>query len=80
MTTTATATTNIMTHLPMDTVNIILEFSGYHKIRNGKLMRQIAKDDQRYRMIKQIPPVLKCIYDNRRYYIMMHAKDERCLF
>lgn len=73
------STTSIMNQLPMDTVNIILEFSGYHKNRNGRFMRQIAKHDERYQMIKQIPPVLKYMYDNHRYYIMLHVRDQRWL-
>jgi len=28
--------------LPIELTNLILEFSGYHKLRNGRYMKQIA--------------------------------------
>jgi hypothetical protein len=30
-------------YLPVELTNIILEFSGYHKLRNGKYIKQIAE-------------------------------------
>ena len=30
-------------HLPIELTNLILEFSGYHKLRNGRYMNQIAE-------------------------------------
>jgi hypothetical protein len=32
------------TYLPIELTNLILEFSGYHKLRNGKYVKQIAED------------------------------------
>ena len=29
--------------LPIDLTNLILEFSGYHRLRNGKYMKQLTK-------------------------------------
>jgi hypothetical protein len=31
-------------YLPIELTNLILEFSGYHKLRNGKYIKQIAED------------------------------------
>jgi hypothetical protein len=30
-------------YLPIELTNLILEFSGYHKLRNGRYMKQIAE-------------------------------------
>lgn len=38
--------------MPMDTVHEILEFSGHAKMRAGKLMFRIPKDDPRYEIVK----------------------------
>jgi len=29
--------------LPMDLTNLILEYTGFHKLRNGKYMKQLTK-------------------------------------
>ena len=31
--------------LPIELTNLILEFSGYHKLRNGRYMRQLAEPE-----------------------------------
>lgn len=38
--------------MPMDTVHEILEFSGHAKMRAGKLIFRIPKDDPRYEIVK----------------------------
>ena len=30
-------------YLPIELTNLILEFSGYHKLRNGRYMKQITE-------------------------------------
>lgn len=43
-----------MEYLPREIINIILEYTGVIKYRNGKYMNQILRDDIRYHMIKTI--------------------------
>jgi hypothetical protein len=40
--------------LPTDVINIILEYTGHHKCRNGKYMTQIDKISKKYRPIKRL--------------------------
>ena len=40
--------------VPSDIVNIILEFTGYHKRRNGQYMKQIIRTTKTYRVIKRL--------------------------
>ena len=39
-------------NLPEDIINIILEYSGYHKNRNGKYMKQLHNNLQIYKMLE----------------------------
>ena len=39
--------------IPNEIMNIILEFSGFHKFRNGKFMKQIDKTTRSYRKIRK---------------------------
>lgn len=39
--------------IPNEIMNTILEFSGFHKFRNGKFMKQIDKTTRSYRRIKK---------------------------
>ena len=41
--------------LPFDIMCHILSFDGRYKYRNGVLMHQISKTDDRYEMINSIP-------------------------
>jgi hypothetical protein len=38
--------------LPTDLTNLILEYSGYHRLRNGKYMKQLTKRRLRKMNIK----------------------------
>jgi hypothetical protein len=40
--------------VPSDIANIILEFTGYHKRRNGQYMPQILRTTKSYRAIKRL--------------------------
>ena len=39
--------------VPHDITSHILEFSGFHKLRNGQFMKQIDKTTKSYRRIKR---------------------------
>ncbi len=39
--------------VPTEITNIILEFTGFHKFRNGKFMKQIDKTTRGYRRIQK---------------------------
>ena len=44
-----------MNRLPTDINNLILEYAGKIKWRNGKYLGQIPKDDERYAFLRTIP-------------------------
>ena len=44
-----------MNSLPKEVINIILEYAGLIKYRNGKYMNQIQRDDTRYHIFTTIP-------------------------
>lgn len=48
---------------PKEVINLILEFQGYHKNRNGKYMRQIQSNDWRYPILRKKPYNI-CYYTN----------------
>jgi hypothetical protein len=48
-----------MERLPMELVNIILEFHGYHSWRNGKYMRKLCLTDEKYKDLKTLPSIQK---------------------
>lgn len=45
--------------LPIELTNLILEFSGYHKLRNGRYMKQISETQlfEMYIKIKRMPKI-----------------------
>ncbi len=47
--------------LPLELTNLILEFSGYHKLRNGRYMKQIA-ESQIFNMAIKIQMMPKIIH------------------
>jgi hypothetical protein len=47
-------------YLPIELTNLILEYSGYHKLRNGRYMKQIAEPQLFNMAIKiQMMPKIK---------------------
>jgi hypothetical protein len=65
MTTTATATAtslsnsiqNFCKKLPTEICNIILEYQGYYKCRNGKYIRQLDVTSTKYKALYEIPRI-----------------------
>ena len=51
-----------MNTLPIDAVNIILEYQGYHTYRHGKYIKKIDNNDERYKLLKTIPKIKKNKY------------------
>jgi hypothetical protein len=39
--------------IPLEIKNNILEFAGYHRLRNGKYMKQIPRDGKFYKKINR---------------------------
>ena len=73
--------TTITTKLPMDTVNIILEYSGYHIFRNGKYMKRLSSNDSRYTFLSNLPlsTVIKHQWrsDERRCFVMLSIGNQK---
>lgn len=57
-----------MNYLPMDVVNIILEYQGYHVFRGGKYIKikRIPKTDKRYDILMKRPSIIK---EKNDYYV-----------
>ena len=58
--------TNKFAYLPNDVIREIVSYTGTYKIRNGKYMRQIPKDDTRYAKLLTIP-IINCFNNNLGY-------------
>ena len=50
-----------MEYLPKEVINIIFEYSGIIKYRNGKYMNQILNNDVRYHILTTIPKPVKSV-------------------
>jgi hypothetical protein len=47
---------------PIEIVNTILEYSGYHVYRHGKFMKRISETDDRVKMISSMKKIKKNVY------------------
>lgn len=45
---------DIKVGLPLEIKNIILEFTGYHRLRNGKYIKQIPKNGKLYKKMRRL--------------------------
>ena len=62
--------------LPIEIINVILEYSGHHKWRNGKYMKQIDIDNNsKYKDILYIPQ--KILIENTPFYQVVFYKKYR---
>ena len=68
-----------MNRFPLEIVHRILEYDGRIKYRHGKYMNQIAQDDVRYKMLKQIPQIepYKHLFN---MYMTIYSFDKQCCF
>ena len=73
---------NFLQQLPEVRENKVLEYAGKIKMRNGKYMKQISKDDPRYDILRTIPPKKgkMCMIYNQMCYISLVIKNERSIF
>ena len=65
----------IFAFLPEDVIIYILSYNGKIKYRSGKYMNQICKNDERYKLLLEIPPInsnpdYENVYEMRNYYSM----------
>jgi len=62
---------NLIETLPTEIIDIILEYYGYHRLRNGKYIRQLYLDDNKYNELKRKPVI--CL-DERGIYNASFSK------
>ena len=46
---------NLLANLPAEITDLILEYHGYHRLRNGKYMRRLCIEDTKYDELKTKP-------------------------
>jgi len=66
-----------MNQLPLELVHRILEYDGRIKYRHGKYMNQIDPDDDRYKMLKQMPQIQPY---SQIFYMTIYSFDKQCCF
>jgi hypothetical protein len=70
-----------MNLLPLELVNRILEYDGRIKYRNGKYMNQIDSDDDRYKMLQQMPQIQTWAHNvSSSFYMTIYSFDKQCCF
>jgi len=66
-----------MNQFPLEIVHRILEYDGRIKYRHGKYMNQIPKDDDRYKMLQQMPQILPLEHNS---YMSIYSSNKQCFF
>ena len=66
-----------MNLLPLELVHHILEYDGRIKYRHGKYMNQITQDDDRYKMLQQMPQIQPYPHI---FYMTIYSLDYQCCF
>ena len=62
--------------LPLDITNLILEFSGYHKFRNGKYLKQLDVNCSR---IVELHEQLLARPQMKNGYVILHFNENNCI-
>ena len=65
---------NCLQYLPIEIINTILEYQGYHIWRNGKFMRTLNINDQKYNNLKNIN-IIKKIKDGSYMVTIIKIKN-----
>jgi hypothetical protein len=63
---------------PIDIVNIILEYTGYHTFRNGKFIKKLDKSDKRFLLLETIPIIKKL--STNIYIVSIYKYDHTKLY
>jgi hypothetical protein len=71
-----TLPTLLSLQLPIDLANLILEFSGYHKFRDGQYVKQI---DMNSRLVNRLYQALLLRPLMKNGYVILHFTDENCV-
>lgn len=64
---------NLFATLPSEIVDIILEYLNYHRWRNGKFMRQLYLEDEKYDELKRKPLIYKNMF---KAYVVSFTKTQ----
>lgn len=65
-----------MNTLPADLINLILEFTGYHKLRNGKYLKQL---DMNSRRINRLYRRLLLRPQTANGFVILRFTDDNCI-
>ena len=66
-----------MNLLPLELIHLIVAYDGRIKYRNGKYINQIAPDDNRYKMLQQMPQIQPYYYLSW-YMIISDSQNKIC--
>lgn len=65
----------IIQSFPEEIIHHILSYDGRVKMRNGKYMYQINKDDARYKLLQTIPMIEKVESEFFQYHYMVRLNN-----
>jgi len=66
---------NLLANLPAEIADLILEYHGYHRLRNGKYMRRLCIEDTKHDELK-IKPLIKL--DKNNVYKASFTRMKNC--